>query len=140
MVDGAGDGLRFAVEHVARHADDAEQVRETLLCALLGPVERRALRIAVDHCDAASLRCELACEMQRKCRLADAALAVEQRDDHSVTASIKRCGELPSFRTEVRSDSQRMRAVSKNPKDSLLAKLGERIREAAPALKPGLGS
>ena len=50
--------------------------------ALLGPIERRALRIGVDQGDSFPFPAPFAGEMQGQCRLADAALLVEQRDDH----------------------------------------------------------
>ena len=53
-----------------------------LPCALLGPIERRALRVGVDEGDAPALNGPRAGEMKRQRRLADAALLVEERDDH----------------------------------------------------------
>ena len=73
---------RFAMERVAREADDAEQPRQGPPGALLRPVERRALRVGVDQRDALALPRPFAGEMQRERRLADAALLVEERDDH----------------------------------------------------------
>ena len=51
----AGELGRFAVQRVARQADDAEQARHGLLGALRGPVERRPLRVGVDDRDPLSL-------------------------------------------------------------------------------------
>src|SRR5579872_448508 len=72
----------FAMQRVAREADDAEQAVMASACALLGPVERRALRVGVDQRDPLSLPGPLAGEMQGERRLADAAFLIEQRDDH----------------------------------------------------------
>lgn len=82
VIDIACQFGRFAVERIARQADDAEQTRQTLMCALLRPVERRALRVRVDQRNAAAAPGEFAGEVERKRRLADAALLIEERDDH----------------------------------------------------------
>src|SRR5690606_18713547 len=50
--------------------------------ALLRPVQRRALRVRVNQGDALALARPNAREVQRQRRLADAALLVEERDDH----------------------------------------------------------
>jgi hypothetical protein len=60
----AGEFRRLAVQRVARQPDDAEQAWEALLRALLGPVERRALRIGVDQGDALSFPGPFAREME----------------------------------------------------------------------------
>src|SRR6185437_12725382 len=72
----------FAMQRVAREADDAEQAAMAPACALLGPVERRALRVGVDQRDPLSLPGPLAGEMQGERRLADATFLIEQRNDH----------------------------------------------------------
>ena len=78
----AGQLGRFAMQRVARQADDAEQPRQPFPCPLLRPVERRALRIGVDQGDSFPFPGPFAGEMQGERRLADAALLVEERDDH----------------------------------------------------------
>src|ERR1700676_2795936 len=78
----AGEFGRLQVQRIAGKADDAEQPWPALLQPLLGPVERRALRIGVDQGDALSFPGPFAGEMQRERRLADAAFLVEERDDH----------------------------------------------------------
>ena len=78
----AGEFRRLAMQRVARQADDAEQARQALPGALLGPVERRALRVGVDQRDPLSFPGPFAGEMQGERRLADAALLVEERHDH----------------------------------------------------------
>ena len=74
------------MQRVARQTDDAEQARQRLRAALLGPVERRALRVGVDQRDALALARPFAGEMQRQRRLADAAFLIEERDDHGATS------------------------------------------------------
>ena len=80
---------RLAMEGVARKADDAEEPRQAFLGALLGPVERRALRVGVDQGDALALAGPLPGEMQGERGLADAALLIEERDDHRAPAGIE---------------------------------------------------
>ena len=80
---------RLAMEGVARKADDAEEPRQAFPGALLGPVERRALRVGVDQDDAFALTGPLTCQMQGERRLADAALLIEERDDHRAIAGIE---------------------------------------------------
>jgi hypothetical protein len=63
VIDGAGKLGGFAVQRVARQADDAKQARQALARALLRPVEGRALRVGVDEGDAASAHGQLAGEM-----------------------------------------------------------------------------
>src|SRR5579863_816878 len=70
------------MQRVAGQPDDTEEARIPLLCALLGPVERRALGIGVDDENALSFPGPLAGEMQCQRRLAEAALLVEKRHDH----------------------------------------------------------
>ncbi len=82
MVGVAGQFRRFSVERVAGQADDTEQPLQPLPAALLGPVERRPLRIGVDQRDALSTASPFASKVQGERGLADAALLVEQRDDH----------------------------------------------------------
>src|SRR6185437_3513094 len=79
---------RFAVERVARQADDAEQTRVAASGALFGPIERRSLRVRVDEGHALSLTGPMPVEVQGERRLADAALLVEQRDDHRSPSSV----------------------------------------------------
>jgi hypothetical protein len=108
--------------------------------------------------------------MQREGRLADTAFMVEERDDHGATSMVAACPCLPDCArsrsedvetTAARCDVWHSRPplgkgaadalsllgapqstgrVSKNPKDSMLAKLGARFRQAAPELRSGLGS
>ena len=77
------------MEGVARKADDAEEPRQAFPGALLGPVERRALRVGVDQGDALALASPLPGEMQGERCLADAALLIEERDDHRAPAGIE---------------------------------------------------
>src|SRR3546814_6867194 len=62
-------------------ADDAEEARQVFASALLGPVQRRPLRIRVDQRDALSPPGPFSGEVERQRRLADAALLIEERDD-----------------------------------------------------------
>ena len=80
---------RLTMEGVARKADDAEESRRAFPGALLGPVERRALRVGVDQDDAFALTGPLTREMQGERCLSDAALLIEERDDHRAPAEIE---------------------------------------------------
>jgi hypothetical protein len=51
----SGELGRFAVQRVASKADAAEESRQTLLGALLRPIERRSLWVGVDQRDALAL-------------------------------------------------------------------------------------
>jgi len=73
---------RFPVQRVARELDDAEQPVEAFPRALLRQAERRALKIGVDERHSPALQRPFAGEMQRRRRLADATLLVEQGDGH----------------------------------------------------------
>src|SRR5262249_23397906 len=53
--------------------------------ALFRPVESRALRVRVDYHDAFTLRGPGSGHMQRQGGLADAALVVEERNDHGAS-------------------------------------------------------
>jgi hypothetical protein len=55
---------RLPMQRVARDADDSEAPRHAFLGALLGPVERRSLRVGVDQRDALDLASPGAGEMQ----------------------------------------------------------------------------
>ena len=79
---------RFSMQRVARETDDAEEPRHALLGALLGPVERRSLRVGVDQRDALPLPSPGAPQMQSRAGLADAALLIEQRHDHCALVQI----------------------------------------------------
>src|SRR5260370_18156957 len=78
------------MQRVAGKPDDAEEARQAFLCALLGPIERRALRVRIDDDDALALGSPGSCDMQRQGRLADATLPVEKRDDHGAPPRAKR--------------------------------------------------
>jgi hypothetical protein len=84
----AGDFGRFAMKRVARQADNTEQSREPFLCSLLGPIECGALRVGINEGDAAAFAGLLAGEMKRQRGLADAALLVEERDDHDAALDL----------------------------------------------------
>jgi hypothetical protein len=77
----AGELWRLPVERAAGKAGDTEQPWPALLQALLGPVERGALRVGVDQRDP-PLPGPFTSEMRRERRLADAALLVEECHDH----------------------------------------------------------
>jgi hypothetical protein len=81
----ASDLWRFTMQRIARKAQNAEEAGDRFLGPLLGPVERRALRVCIDDDNALSGVRPSAGEMQRHRRLADAALLVEQRDDHDAS-------------------------------------------------------
>ena len=49
MIDVGSDRRQLAVQRLARQADDAEQARHAFTRTLLGPVERRPLRVRIDH-------------------------------------------------------------------------------------------
>lgn len=72
----------FQVQRLAGQADDAEQTGQARLGALFRPVERRTLRIVIDQADAFARACPLSGKMEGERRFADAALLVEQGDDH----------------------------------------------------------
>ena len=82
MIGVARQIRRFAMERVARQADDAEAARKVFTGELLGPVEGRALRVGVDQRDAIPAPCPFTGEMQGERRFTGAALLVEQGDDH----------------------------------------------------------
>lgn len=121
MVDTAGQFRRFMVQRIACETDDAEQPWQALRCALLRPVERRALRIGIDEQDTLACDSPLASQMERESRLSDAALLIEQRDDHRVSST----GAQP---------------VSMNPKDSELALLRGGNRKQFQDVTPCFGS
>src|SRR5712691_10199879 len=85
MVGVASDLGRLAMQRIARKAEDAEQPGQRFLCPLLRPVQRRTLRVCIDDDNALSIARPSAGEMQRQRRLADAALLVEERDDHDAS-------------------------------------------------------
>src|SRR3546814_9629095 len=121
MVDTTGQFRRLVMQRVACETDHAEQPWQALRRALLRPVQRRALRIGIDQQDTLACDSTLASQMKRESGLADAALLIEQRDDHRVSST----GAQP---------------VSMNPKDSELAMLGGRIGKRFQGVKPGFGS
>src|SRR5260370_33938977 len=90
------------MQRVAGKPDDAEEARQAFLCALLGPIERRALRVRVDDDDALALGSPGSRYMQRQCRLADAALLVEERDDHCASPRAERLQGEGFLRSSVR--------------------------------------
>src|SRR5690606_28088257 len=114
MIGITGELRRFAMQRVACQADDTEEARQALAGALLRPIEGRALRVRVDEDDALSLAGPFGGEMQRERRLADAALLVEQRDDH---------GALLGARGQLSAGVQTRMSVRKIPKESGLEKL-----------------
>lgn len=73
---------RFPVQRISCQTDDTEQALQPLTGTLLRPVQRRALRIGIDQGHALALPRPFAGEVQRQRRLADAALLIEERDDH----------------------------------------------------------
>jgi len=111
----SGEFGRLAGQRVAREADDAEEPRHAFLGALLGPVERRSLRVGVDQRDALARASPGAREMQGQGGLADAALLIEQRHDHSALVQLA-CLEargIPrgSFGGEAENESGQLRGV-----------------------------
>ena len=84
----------FAVQGVARQANDAEQPRQPFLCPLLGPIESGPLRVGIDEGDAAAVASSLARQMKRERGLADAALLVEERDDHDAPPGLATNGRV----------------------------------------------
>jgi hypothetical protein len=80
---------RLMMEGIARKADDGEQSRQAFPGALLAPVERGALRVNVNQDDAFALAGPMPGEMQGERGLADAALLIEERDDHCAPAGIE---------------------------------------------------
>jgi hypothetical protein len=93
----AGHLRRLAMQRVARQTDDAEKAGEAVPCTLLGPVERRPLGISVDEGDSFPFPAPFASEMQGESRFADAALLVEEGDDHrALFAVIHRSARRPT--------------------------------------------
>jgi len=76
------DGGQLAVQGFSGEAQHAEEPRQLLAGALLGPVECRALRVRIDHEHALSLTGPASGEVQGKRRFAGAAFLIEERDDH----------------------------------------------------------
>jgi hypothetical protein len=74
---------RLVVKRIPCKANDAEKPLQSFLGALLGPVEGRPLWVGVNQDDALRLLGPLSGEMQRERGLADAALLIEERDDHA---------------------------------------------------------
>src|SRR3546814_15231060 len=70
------------MKRISRQTDDTKQACQAFTRSLLRPVERRALGIGVDENDALSSPSPFAGQVQRERRLADAALLIEERDDH----------------------------------------------------------
>src|SRR5712675_211623 len=85
MIDVAGDLTGLNMERIAGEREHIEQPRQPSLGALLRPVERRALRVRVDDHEALALRSPGSGHMQRQGGLADAALVVEERNDHGAS-------------------------------------------------------
>ena len=145
VVGVAGELRRFAMQRVARQADDAEQPRAGLPCA------RCSDQSSAEPCGSASISVTrfpfpgpFAGEMQGERRLADAALLVEERHDHGASrlrGGSCGAGWLPSrlaARCAVRTRRQRpanrgfppsARAVKLDSR--LESKLGARIRLSA---------
>ena len=82
MIDILGDFGGFAVQSVAGEADNPEEPWKAFLGALLRPVERRPLWVSVNEDDPLASTSPRAGEMQSEGGLADAALLVEEGDDH----------------------------------------------------------
>src|SRR5690606_12438492 len=104
---------RFAMKRVARQADDAEQARQALAGALLRPVESGTLRVGIDDGDTLAASRPLTGEVEGERRLADAALLVEQRDDHGAASRWRHSS----------TGVERGAAVRKIPKESWLEEL-----------------
>src|SRR5882672_10428376 len=85
MIDVAGDLRGLNMERIAGESEHIEQPCQPSLGALLRPVERRALRVRVDDHEALALRSPGSGHMQRQGGLADAALVVEERNDHGAS-------------------------------------------------------
>ena len=115
MIDILGDFGGFTVQSVAREADYPEEPWKAFLGALLRPVERRPLWVGVNEDDPLASTSPRPREMQSEGGLADAALLVEERDDHDAL-------EEPICRFSTRRIPAR--TVRKNPKDSKLVQLG----------------
>src|SRR3546814_3043234 len=75
------------MQRLACETDDAEAPAPAGLAARLGPVERGALRIGVDDDDRLAALGQFAGQVRGERGLADAALLVEQGDDHGRVAS-----------------------------------------------------
>src|SRR5260221_14468642 len=103
MMDIAGDLRSFNMERVTGQAEHIEQPRQPFLGALFRPVESRALRVPVDDHNALALRGPGSGHMQRQRGLADAALVVEECNDHGAspppTASRKPVARLIAMRS-----------------------------------------
>src|SRR3546814_16023448 len=91
MVEARRQLRRFTGERVTGEADDAEEARQVFASALLGPVQRRPLRIRVDQRDALSPPGPFLGEAERQRRLAAADLLIEERDEH-VALRASACG------------------------------------------------
>ena len=74
---------RLLVKRIPCKANDAEEPRQSFPGALLGPVEGRPLWVGVNQDGALGLLGPLSGEMQRERGLADAALLIEERNDHA---------------------------------------------------------
>src|SRR5258708_22695641 len=85
MIDVAGDLRGFNMERIAGESEHIEQPWQPSLGALFRPVERRVLRVCVDDHDALALDGPGSGHMQRQGGLADAALMVEERNDHGAS-------------------------------------------------------
>jgi hypothetical protein len=70
------------MQGIARKADDAKEPWDTFSCALLGPVERRALGSGIYENNPLPFPGPLTSKMQGERRLTDTAFLVEERDDH----------------------------------------------------------
>src|SRR3546814_1776462 len=73
---------------------DAEKSRQTLAQPLICPVERRRLRVRIDDQNTPATGAPGARQMQGERRLSNAALLVEEGDDHRAlrSARCKPCG------------------------------------------------
>jgi hypothetical protein len=85
MMDVARDLRGLNMERIAGELEHIEQPRQPFLGALFRPVESRALRVRVDDHDALALGGPGSGQMQRQGGLADAALVVEERNDHGAS-------------------------------------------------------
>src|SRR3546814_13285782 len=94
-------------------SDNAEQPLQSRPAALLRPVQRGTLRVGVDQRDALSTASPFTSEMQGERCLADAALLVEESDDHDGLPAIG------DSSTAV----EKLACVRKTPSESRLDKL-----------------
>ena len=98
MVDVASKLRKLLVQCLARQAQNAEQPRQTLPDALLSPVQGRALGVSIDDKHPPPASAPGTGQVQGEGRFADAALLVEQGDDHRRPPAGGRLDEAASVR------------------------------------------